>query len=194
MHDKSQEPPRGTHRVWRCTEPVIAGCASIRMPVGWHDWSDPASPQDREAEQAAMREPAEQLPLVCQYGDYSTRNWLWDTENDQQGVIGFAMAHHGTTVEEFVWLCGAGWAIRIGREASPKRPDARRTYPVTALAHGPVDDVDRPQRKKPLVLEAELVVVLEDQLDQLPAVRGTPVRSHSTGRRLAWREAPAWKW
>ncbi|MFC4951050.1 aminoglycoside phosphotransferase family protein [Pseudonocardia sp. GCM10023141] len=59
-----------------------------------------------------LPELAEQLPLVYQHGDYSTRNWLWDTDSGHHGLIDFAMARHGTAVEEFVWLCGAVWATR----------------------------------------------------------------------------------
>ncbi|MGH3570163.1 MAG: aminoglycoside phosphotransferase family protein [Pseudonocardia sp.] len=116
-----------------------------RLLRRWHDQSDPASEQDREAVRAVMREQAreaavclkctaehlsaeqhalveaasrelpelaEQLPLVYQHGDYSTRNWLWDAESGHHGLIDFAMAHHGNAVEEFVWLCGAVWTIR----------------------------------------------------------------------------------
>ncbi len=122
-----------------------------RLLRRWHDQSDPASEQDREAVRAAMREQAreaavclestaehlsaeqralveaasrelpelaEQLPLVYQHGDYSTRNWLWDNESGHHGLIDFAMAHHGNAVEEFVWLCGAVWTIRPDLKAA----------------------------------------------------------------------------
>ncbi|MGQ0777706.1 MAG: aminoglycoside phosphotransferase family protein [Pseudonocardiales bacterium] len=122
-----------------------------RLLRRWHDQSDPASEQDREAVRAAMRELAcevavclestaehlnaeqralvqaasreppelaEQLPLVYQHGDYSTRNWLWDAGSGHHGLIDFAMAHHGNAVEEFVWLCGAVWATRPDLKAA----------------------------------------------------------------------------
>lgn len=122
-----------------------------RLLRRWHDQSDPASEQAREAVRAAMREQAreaavclestaehlsaeqralveaasrelpelaEQLPLVYQHGDYSTRNWLWDAESGHHGLIDFATAHHGSAVEEFVWLCGAVWATRPDLKAA----------------------------------------------------------------------------
>ncbi|BDH15345.1 aminoglycoside phosphotransferase family protein [Streptomyces hygroscopicus] len=61
---------------------------------------------------------AEKLPLVFQHGDYSTRNWLWDANRGHLGLIDFAMAHHGPAVEEFVWLCGAVWAVRPDLKAA----------------------------------------------------------------------------
>ncbi|MFD9562203.1 aminoglycoside phosphotransferase family protein [Streptomyces sp. NPDC059994] len=66
---------------------------------------------------------ATQLPLVCQHGDYSTRNWLWDPDRTLgghgHGLIDFAMTKYGPAVEEFVWLRGAVWA---------ERPDLKATY------------------------------------------------------------------
>lgn len=67
---------------------------------------------------------AEQLPVIYKHGDYSTRNWLWDThtsngDGDGHGLIDFAMAEHGVAVDEFVWLSGAVWA---------SRPDLRAAY------------------------------------------------------------------
>ncbi|MBT2507004.1 aminoglycoside phosphotransferase family protein [Streptomyces sp. ISL-98] len=71
-----------------------------------------------EAVSRELPELAEQLPLVYQHGDYSTRNWLWDAESGHHGVIDFSMAHHGPAVEEFVWLCGAVWATRPDLKAA----------------------------------------------------------------------------
>ncbi|MEU7179478.1 MULTISPECIES: aminoglycoside phosphotransferase family protein [Streptomyces] len=71
-----------------------------------------------EAVSRELPELAEQLPLVYQHGDYSTRNWLWDAESGHHGLIDFAMAHHGPAVEEFVWLCGAVWATRPDLKAA----------------------------------------------------------------------------
>ncbi|WNV83041.1 aminoglycoside phosphotransferase family protein [Umezawaea sp. Da 62-37] len=78
-------------------------------------------PEQRALVKAASQELpelAESLPLVYQHGDYSTRNWLWDTESGRHGLIDFAMAHHGVGVEEFVWLCGAIWASRPDLKAA----------------------------------------------------------------------------
>ena len=72
-----------------------------------------------EAAARELPELIEQLPLVYQHGDYSTRNWLWDAESGHHGLIDFAMARHGTAVEEFVWLHGAVWGTR---------PDLRTAY------------------------------------------------------------------
>lgn len=65
-----------------------------------------------------LPELSEQLPLVYQHGDYSTRNWLWDSDSGHHGLIDFAMVHHGVAVEEFVWLCGAVWATRPDLKAA----------------------------------------------------------------------------
>lgn len=72
-----------------------------------------------EAAALDLPELASQLPLVYLHGDYATRNWLWDADTARHGLIDFAMARHGLTVEEFVWLYGAVW---------PTRPDLRSTY------------------------------------------------------------------
>ncbi|WP_331764952.1 aminoglycoside phosphotransferase family protein (plasmid) [Streptomyces sp. NBC_01136] len=60
---------------------------------------------------------AEDLPAVYQHGDYSTRNWMWDRGHGH-GVIDFAMSAYGIAVEEFVWLCGAVWAVRPDLKAA----------------------------------------------------------------------------
>lgn len=64
-----------------------------------------------------LPELTEHLPAVYQHGDYSTRNWLWDSEHGH-GLIDFAMAGHGIAIEEFVWLCGAVWAVRPDLKAA----------------------------------------------------------------------------
>ncbi|MEV6981733.1 aminoglycoside phosphotransferase family protein [Sphaerisporangium sp. NPDC051017] len=71
-----------------------------------------------EAASRELPELAEQLPLVYQHGDYSTRNWMWDAESGHHGLIDFGMAHHGNAVEDFVWLCGAVWATRPDLKAA----------------------------------------------------------------------------
>lgn len=72
-----------------------------------------------EAAARELPDLAAQLPLVYRHGDYSTRNWLWDADSGRHGLIDFAGARYGLAVEEFVWLCGAVWAIR---------PDLGNTY------------------------------------------------------------------
>ncbi|MFD7283538.1 aminoglycoside phosphotransferase family protein [Streptomyces sp. NPDC059862] len=83
-----------------------------------------------DAQRALVRSVSEELPalaadlpVVYQHGDYSTRNWLWAPESDHRhghghGLIDFAMAKHGPAVEEFVWLCGAVWAVRPDLKAA----------------------------------------------------------------------------
>jgi Ser/Thr protein kinase RdoA (MazF antagonist) len=62
---------------------------------------------------------AESLPLVFRHGDYSPRNWLWDTERGTHGLIDFEKAAHGLAVEDLVWLYGAVW---------PTRPDLKTAF------------------------------------------------------------------
>lgn len=64
-----------------------------------------------------LPELADDLPAVYQHGDYSTRNWLWDRDHGH-GLIDFAMSGNGIAVEEFVWLCTAGWATRPDLKAA----------------------------------------------------------------------------
>ncbi|MBV9139485.1 MAG: aminoglycoside phosphotransferase family protein [Pseudonocardiales bacterium] len=61
----------------------------------------------------------EDLPVVFRHGDYSPRNWLWDTERGTHGLIDFEQSDHGIAVEDFVWLCGAVW---------PTRPDLKTAF------------------------------------------------------------------
>ncbi|MEU7006458.1 aminoglycoside phosphotransferase family protein [Streptomyces sp. NPDC046332] len=55
---------------------------------------------------------AEDLPIVFRHGDYSTRNWLWDSRRDTHSLIDFEKSDHGIAVEDFVWLCCAAWPPR----------------------------------------------------------------------------------
>ncbi|MEV7683430.1 aminoglycoside phosphotransferase family protein [Streptomyces sp. NPDC088341] len=62
---------------------------------------------------------AEDLPVVYQHGDYSTRNWLCSPDHGHgHGVIDFAMSANGIAVEEFVWLCAAVWTPRPDLKAA----------------------------------------------------------------------------
>ncbi|MFL4909452.1 aminoglycoside phosphotransferase family protein [Streptomyces sp. MMS24-I2-30] len=64
-----------------------------------------------------LPELAEELPAVERHGDYATRNWMWHPERGH-GVIDFEMFAPGIAVEEFVWLCGAVWAVRPDLKAA----------------------------------------------------------------------------
>ncbi|HEX6467876.1 MAG TPA: aminoglycoside phosphotransferase family protein [Streptosporangiaceae bacterium] len=62
---------------------------------------------------------AAELPLVYRHGDYSPRNWLWNPDTQNLGVIDFEMADHGLAIQDMVWLYGAMWQTR---------PDLRTSF------------------------------------------------------------------
>lgn len=77
--------------------------------------------QDAILQRAATELPglAETLPLAYRHGDYSPRNWLWNREQEQHGLIDFEEAVEGAAVEDLVWLHGAVW---------PTRPDLQHAF------------------------------------------------------------------
>ncbi|MEU3975180.1 phosphotransferase enzyme family protein [Streptomyces bacillaris] len=64
---------------------------------------------------------AQALPLAYRHGDYSPRNWLWNSEPTpgHHSLIDFEESAQGLPVEDLVWLCGAAW---------PTRPDLRDAF------------------------------------------------------------------
>jgi Ser/Thr protein kinase RdoA (MazF antagonist) len=115
-HDQSQPGTEEDRRAVRASmaEQAQEAAACLESTAGHLDSARRALVQAVSQELPQL---AEQLPLVYKHGDYSTRNWLWDTENGHS-LIDFAMADHGLAVEEFVWLCGAVWAVRPDLKAA----------------------------------------------------------------------------
>lgn len=115
-HDQSQPGTEEDRRAVRASmaEQAQEAAACLESTAGHLDGARRALVQAVSMELPQL---AEQLPLVYKHGDYSTRNWLWDAENGHS-LIDFAMAEHGLAVEEFVWLCGAVWAVRPDLKAA----------------------------------------------------------------------------
>lgn len=87
---------------------------------------------------------ADQLPIVFCHGDYSPRNWLWDSERGGCGLIDFERAHHDIAVTDLVWLCGAVW---------PGRRDLEEAF-LTGYGRGLTED----ERRGLLLLTVRLAV------------------------------------